>query len=79
MDSVHNNKGIVNPIWVEPFKTNSYRVIEGNTRVVIYKQLQQDEPSERRWKKILCYVLPFEISEEQKNFIRLQSHLRGYN
>jgi hypothetical protein len=77
LDSVHNNKGIVNPIWVEPLSTNNYRVIEGNTRVVIYKQLQQEEPNEKRWKKILCYVLPFEISEEQKNFIRLQSHLRG--
>jgi len=76
-DSIHNNKGIVYPIWVEHLKGGDYRIIEGNTRLVIYQQLQKEEPYEENWKKILSYVLPFEISDEQKNFIRLQSHLRG--
>lgn len=77
-DSIHNNKGIIYPIWVEPDKhTNEYKVIEGNTRVVIYKQLNGEEPNEDRWKRILAYILPSEVSEEQKDFIRLQSHLRG--
>ena len=76
-DSIHNNKGIVYPIWAEPLKDGGYRVIEGNTRLVIYQQLRQEEPYEENWKTILSYVLPNEISDEQKNFIRLQSHLRG--
>lgn len=79
-DSIHNNKGIVYPIWIEPLREErdkKYKVIEGNTRVVIYQQLQQEEPNEDRWKTILCNILPREINEEQKNFIRLQSHLRG--
>ncbi|MBA4349076.1 MAG: hypothetical protein C0415_03690 [Thermodesulfovibrio sp.] len=79
-DSIHNNKGIVYPIWIEPIKERrdkKYKVIEGNTRVVIYQQLQQTEPYEDRWKAILCNILPHKIDEEQKNFIRLQSHLRG--
>jgi hypothetical protein len=76
-DSIQNNKGIVYPIWVEPLDEGFYRVIEGNTRLVIYKQLKQDEPHEKIWKSILSYVLPYEVSNEQKNFIRLQSHLRG--
>ena len=76
-DSIHNNKGIVYPIWIEPAKNKKYKVIEGNTRVVIYQQLQQEEPHEDRWKTILCNILPHEIDEEQKNFIKLQSHLRG--
>ena len=75
-DSIHNNKGIVNPIWVEPLG-NKYKVIEGNTRVVIYRFIHKEEPYEERWKKILCYVFPFEIKDQEKNFIRLQSHLRG--
>ena len=41
-DSIHNNKGIVYPIWVEPLKGGCYKVIEGNTRLVIYQQLEQD-------------------------------------
>ncbi len=79
-DSIHNNKGIVYPIWIEPLKSEEnkkYKVIEGNTRVVVYRQLQIEEPYEDRWKTILSNVLPHEIDEEQKNFIRLQSHLRG--
>ncbi len=79
-DSIHNNKGIVYPIWIEPLRGQrgeKHKVIEGNTRVVIYQQLQKEEPHEDRWKTILCNILPHEINEEQKNFIRLQSHLRG--
>ena len=76
-DSIHNNRGIVQPIWVEPLGKDSYRVIEGNTRLVVYKQLSQEEPYEETWKSIWSYILPKEISDEQKNFIRLQSHLRG--
>ncbi|MFZ7121558.1 MAG: ParB N-terminal domain-containing protein [Eubacteriaceae bacterium] len=82
MDSIHNNKGIVYPIWVEPkrkkrSKDKEYKVIEGNTRLLIYQKLKQEEPYEERWKTILCNILPHEIKEEQKNFIRLLSHLRG--
>jgi len=78
-DSIHNNRGIVCPIWIEPAKKKDekYKVIEGNTRVVIYQQLKKEEPNEEKWGAILSYVLPCEISDEQKNFIRLQSHLRG--
>ncbi len=66
-DSIHNNRGIVNPIWVEKLKGGEYKIIEGNTRAVIYKQLQAEEPYEKNWVKILSYVLPYEVSDEQKN------------
>lgn len=79
-DSIHNNRGIINPIWIESKTKNvntRYKVIEGNTRALIYRQLKNEEPNEERWQTILCYVLPCGISDEQKNFIRLQAHLRG--
>jgi hypothetical protein len=79
-DSIHNNRGIVYPIWIESVKEKrdkKYKVIEGNTRVLIYQQLQKEEPNEEKWKTISCYIFPNEINEEQKNFIRLLSHLRG--
>jgi hypothetical protein len=75
-DSIHNNKGIVNPIWVEPID-DRFKVIEGNMRVVIYHFLSKEEPNEERWREIYCYIFPCQIKDEQKNFIRLQSHLRG--
>jgi hypothetical protein len=79
-DSIHNNRGIVYPIWIESVREEGdkkYKVIEGNTRVLIYQQLRKEEPNEERWKTIACYIFPNEIDEEQKNFIRLLSHLRG--
>lgn len=78
-DSIDNNRGIIYPIWVEPKKNNFFRVIEGNSRVVAYKQLAVDQPFEEAWKKIMSYILPEQISEEELNFIRLLAHLRGTN
>ncbi len=76
-DSIHNNRGIMYPIWVEPLERGKYKVIEGNSRVVAYQQLREEEPFEQKWKSILSNVLPHEVGGEQKDFIRLQSHLRG--
>jgi|WetSurMetagenome_2_1015567.scaffolds.fasta_scaffold00003_6 hypothetical protein len=78
-DSIENNRGIISPIWVEPKEENCFRVIEGNSRVVAYTQLLLDQPYEETWKKIMSYVLPEKISEEELNFIRLLAHLRGTN
>jgi hypothetical protein len=78
-DSVHNNKGIINPIWIEPIGHDEYRVIEGNSRLLIYQDLNKLEPNEDQWKTIICYVLPIGINEDEKSFIRLLAHLRGTN
>lgn len=79
-DSIHNNRGVVTPIWVEPLQSptdESFRVIEGNSRVLACRKLMAEEPHEPHWQAVLAYVLPREVSGEQKNFIRLLSHLRG--
>lgn len=78
-ESIKYNKGIVTPIWVEPVDGGKYKVIEGNTRVLIYKDLSELEPKKRHWKKILAYKLPKQVDKDYKNFIRLQAHLRGTN
>ncbi len=70
--SIHSNRGITFPIWLEPTGgSEKYRVIEGNTRVVIYKELADEETNEPLWKSILAYILPGEVKEEEINFIRL--------
>jgi hypothetical protein len=77
-DSIQNNKGIINPIWVEPDQS-SFRVIEGNSRLTVYQDLRKLEPNESQWQNIICYVLPNQVNSEEKNYIRLQAHLRGTN
>lgn len=76
-ENIEINKGIVNPIWVEPVDDGTYLVLEGNTRLLIYRQLHEKYPHEEVYKKIFCRVLPQKISEDQRNFIKLEAHLRG--
>ena len=79
-DSIHNNRGIIHPIWAAPIgkgQEQKFRVVEGNSRVLAYRVLGKDEPGEPRWMAILAYILPKEVSREQKDFIKLLSHLRG--
>jgi hypothetical protein len=45
-DSIHNNKGIMQAIWIEPIEGGNYRIVEGNSRFVVYKQLQEEEPND---------------------------------
>lgn len=75
-ESIRLNEGIINPIWVCALN-KKYLVIEGNTRVIIYKQLSEDFPSKEAYKEIFCYILPASIKEDQRDFIKLQAHLRG--
>ncbi len=78
-DAIHHNKGITNPVWLEPISDGKYKVIEGNTRVMIYQELAILEPNETQWKNIYAVKLPKGVNEEEKNFIRLLAHLRGTN
>lgn len=76
-ESIEANEGIINPIWACPLDNEKFIIIEGNTRLVIYKQLKDKYLNKETYRKILCYVLPRKISESQKNFIKLEAHLRG--
>ncbi|MCQ6962437.1 ParB/Srx family N-terminal domain-containing protein [Methanolobus chelungpuianus] len=76
-ENIEVNEGIVNPIWIEPIDHEIYRVIEGNTRLLIYRDLREKYPYKDFFKTIPCRILPAKITEEQRNFIRLEAHLRG--
>ena len=76
-ESIEANEGIINPIWVHPIDSEKFMIIEGNTRLVIYRKLREKYLNKEIYKKILCNILPKKISESQKNFIKLEAHLRG--
>lgn len=75
-ESIRHNKGALVPIWVYP-KDDQYVVIEGNTRLLIYKMLKEEEDT-TDYDTINCFILPQEIKEEDRDFIRLTSHLNGH-
>ena len=74
-ESIKVNQGIINPIIVNHESTGEYTVIEGNTRVQIYKELRQANP-EGPWNTIPSLVYE-NMSEQEIHEIRLQAHLVG--
>ena len=77
--SIEVNEGIMKEIWVYPIDTEKYKIIDGNTRLLIYQDLREKYPHKSIYQKIRCKVVPSNITEEGINFIRLISHLRGEN
>lgn len=74
-ESIKVNQGIINPIIVNRNIDGKLVVIEGNTRLQIYKEFAEIDP-EGPWKEIIAVVynaLPI----EQIHAIRLQTHLVG--
>lgn len=77
-DSIEINLAIINPIWIGPEEAGgSHLVIEGNTRVLIYRELAEKYPAADHWKTIPANILPVGVQESQLTFIRLEAHLRG--
>ncbi len=75
LDSIKASGGIIHPILVDHNYAGKYVVIEGNTRVQIYKDLlAHNVPG--NWTEIPALVYE-QLSDFEKHEIRLQSHLVG--
>lgn len=74
-ESIKTNGGIINPIMVNKDINGKYIVIEGNTRVQIYREFKR-YGTEGNWDKIQALVFA-NLSTQDKDAIRLQSHLVG--
>ena len=77
--SIEVSEGVMEEIWVNPIEGGKYKIIDGNTRVLIYRDLKDKYPQKEYYKKIRCKVLPSDITKKSINFIRLIAHLRGVN
>ena len=72
--SIRAYKGLVHPIVVTPGPPGKFIVIEGNTRVAIFRELEKEKaPGE--WKNIPA--IKREVAEVGEHAIRLQAHLLG--
>ena len=75
-ESIKVNRGLINPIIVNnSTATNQMTVIEGNTRLQIYKEFKESDPT-GPWNTIIAIVYD-DLSSEQIHAIRLQTHLVG--
>jgi hypothetical protein len=73
-ESIRSNGGIIHPIIVNHTE-GRYIVIEGNTRVQIYKDFKSNGVS-GNWNEIMAVVYE-NLAETTVHSIRLQSHLVG--
>ncbi len=74
-ESIRANGGVMQPIIVARAEGGKYVVIEGNTRVAIYLELEEDKV-DGTWKNIPAIVRA-ETDEKGEHAIRLQAHLVG--
>lgn len=74
-ESIRVNRGIINPIIVNRNSNGTCVVIEGNTRLQIYKEFASMDP-EGPWNEIIAIVYD-KLPEENIHAIRLQTHLVG--
>ena len=74
-ESIRENGGIIHPIVVNKHTDGSYVVIEGNTRLQIYKDfIKNGVPGD--WTKIRAIVYD-NLDNDRMHAIRLQAHLIG--
>jgi hypothetical protein len=74
-ESIKENKGIIHPIIVNKESDGTYRAIEGNTRLQIYKDfLKNGVPGDWSTIKAVVYDL---LDSDRIHAIRLQAHLIG--
>ncbi len=76
--SIEAGGGATNPIWLMK-KGSKYVCIDGNTRVMIYRDLRDKYPRKENFRKIRAMILPEGTDERARNFIRLLAHLRAQN
>lgn len=74
-ESIRTSGTIIHPIHVNKTANGQLVVVEGNTRVAIYKELR-DGDVEGNWNEIPA-ILYEGLSQEQIDSIRLQSHQVG--
>lgn len=74
-ESIRTNGGIIHPIIVNKDKNGKLTVIEGNTRVSIYKDFKENNVA-GDWNFIPAVVYNG-LDQEKIDAIRLQSHLVG--
>jgi hypothetical protein len=73
--SIRTNGGVIHPIVVNRETDGTLKVIEGNTRTLIYKEFKQGKVT-GNWDTIPA-IIHDNMTEQQIDAIRLQSHLVG--
>jgi hypothetical protein len=75
-ESIRENRGIIIPIIVRTKADGRYLVIEGNTRLAIYKEFRDEQGPGKGWDEI-SVIIRDGLKDYEVHAIRLQAHLVG--
>ena len=79
-NSIRASSGIIQPIILKALEEDRYLCIEGNTRVVIYRELRKQEQDagrrDEKWNAIPS-IISEKMEDKEAHKIRLQVHLVG--
>ena len=70
---IERDGGLQEPILV---RHDTKQVIEGNSRLAVYRQLNKEDPHDERWQSIRCFVVSTLTPEQQVRLLG-QAHLHG--
>ncbi|MCY3614856.1 MAG: hypothetical protein OXH03_07155 [Bacteroidetes bacterium] len=70
---IARDRGLRDPIIV---RTDTDQVIDGNSRLAVYRRLREEHPDDERWNEIDC-VLIASLTDEQQARLLGQTHLKG--
>ncbi|MYF98191.1 hypothetical protein F4212_03515, partial [Candidatus Poribacteria bacterium] len=70
---IRRDQGLQEPIIV---RWDTQEVIEGNSRLAVYRKLNDEDPDNEIWKEIRCQVVK-ELTDDQQTRILGQIHLHG--
>ena len=70
---IERDGGLQDPILV---RNDTWEVIEGNSRLAVYRQLNGADPHEERWQTIRCLVIGKPTRKQQVRLLG-QAHLNG--
>lgn len=73
MPEVEKDGGLQEPILV---RRDTDQVIEGNTRLAVYRRLHELKPYDERWQRIRCLVIS-KLNSDQQLRVLGQMHLQG--
>ena len=70
---IQRDGGLQEPIIV---RYDTHQVIEGNSRLAVYRELHQKNPDDEKWKSIRCLVVS-SLTDDQQTRLLGQIHLHG--
>lgn len=73
ISEIKRDKGLQEPVIV---RWDTQQVIEGNSRLAVYRKLNDESPDNEQWKHIHCLIVASLTDEEQTRLLG-QAHLLG--